>query len=51
MMIIDTHCHLDDKSFDGDLAQVIENARKNGIDGVLIPGADIKAKRLYYPWS
>lgn len=40
-MIIDTHCHLDDKSFDNDIAQVIANARKNGVGGVLIPGADI----------
>ena len=40
-MIIDTHCHLDDKSFDNDIAQVIANARENGVGGVLIPGADI----------
>ena len=40
-MIIDTHCHLDDKSFDSDLVKVIANARENGVNGVLIPGADI----------
>jgi len=40
-MIIDTHCHLDDKSFDSDLVKVIANARENGVGGVLIPGADI----------
>ena len=40
-MIIDTHCHLDDESFDNDLVKVIANARENGVDGVLIPGADI----------
>ena len=40
-MIIDTHCHLDDESFDSDLAKVIANARENGVGGVLIPGADI----------
>lgn len=41
-MIIDTHSHLDDKSFDEDLEQVLENAKNSGIGGVLIPGADIK---------
>ena len=41
MNIIDTHCHLDDRSFEADLADVIANARKNGVSGVLIPGADI----------
>ncbi len=40
-MIIDTHCHLDDESFDSDLVKVIANARENGVGGVLIPGADI----------
>lgn len=41
-MIIDTHSHLDDKSFEEDLEQVLKNAKNNGIGGVLIPGADIQ---------
>ena len=40
-MIIDTHCHLDDISFDGDLNEVLENAVRFGVGGVLIPGADV----------
>ncbi|MBR8463020.1 TatD family hydrolase [Campylobacter sp. faydin G-24] len=40
-MIIDTHCHLDDKSYDDDILQVIARARENGVLGVVIPGADI----------
>ena len=40
-MIIDTHCHLDDKRYIDDLDVVIKNAQENGVGGVLIPGADI----------
>lgn len=41
-MIIDTHCHLDDKSYDEDLDEVIKKAFENGIKNIIIPGADIK---------
>lgn len=41
MMIIDTHCHLDDNRYNDDLDDVINRARKDGIGGFLIPGADI----------
>ena len=40
-MIIDTHAHLDDERFNEDLDEVIANAKAHGVDGVLIPGADI----------
>lgn len=40
-MIIDTHCHLDDKSYDEDLDAVINRAFDNGVKGIIIPGADI----------
>jgi len=40
-MIIDTHAHLDDGRYLEDLDEVIGNAKFNGVDGVLIPGADI----------
>lgn len=40
-MIIDTHCHLDDERYDEDLDAVLENAFKNGIKKIIIPGADI----------
>ena len=39
-MIIDTHCHLDDKRYDNDLQEVIDNAQKNGVGYMIIPGAD-----------
>lgn len=40
-MIIDTHCHLDDISFDADLSAVLERAKANNIDKIIIPGANI----------
>lgn len=41
-MIIDTHCHLDDNRYNDDLDSVIKNARNSGINGFIIPGADIR---------
>ncbi len=41
-MIIDTHVHLDDKSYIDDLEDVIENAKKHGIESMIIPAADPK---------
>jgi len=41
-MIIDTHCHLDDARYFEDLDAVIKRSFENGIEGILIPGADIK---------
>ncbi len=40
-MIIDTHTHLDDKSYFDDLDDVIKRANEGGVKGFLIPGADI----------
>ncbi|MDA7848333.1 TatD family hydrolase [Sulfurospirillum sp.] len=40
-MIIDTHAHLDDERYNEDLDEVLINAKGNGVEGVLIPGADI----------
>ena len=36
--LIDTHCHLDESSFESDLDQVIENARQAGIEAMLTIG-------------
>ena len=41
-MIIDTHCHLYDDSFNDDLDFVIKRAKESGINKIIIPGADIK---------
>lgn len=39
--IIDTHSHLDHEMFYEDLDDVIQNAKAQGIEKVLIPGADL----------
>lgn len=41
-MIIDTHCHLDDVRFRDDVDTVIKNAYEKGVQGIVIPGADIE---------
>ena len=38
MLLIDTHCHLDLDDFDQDRGEVLENARKSGVAGIVIPG-------------
>jgi len=39
-MIIDTHCHLDDKRYNDDIDEVLKNAKANGVEKFIIPGAD-----------
>ncbi|MDD2292043.1 MAG: TatD family hydrolase [Aliarcobacter sp.] len=39
-MIIDTHCHLDNKQYYEDIDKVIQNAITHNVKGFLIPGAD-----------
>ena len=41
-MIIDTHCHLDDKRYNDDIDEVIARAKEQGIERFIIPGADPK---------
>jgi TatD DNase family protein len=54
-LIIDTHCHLDDERYNGDLDEVIQRAQDCGVRGILIPGADIndlpKAKDIAYRYD
>ncbi len=44
-MFIDTHCHLNFHAFDQDIDQVIKNARNNGVDSIVIPGAKIDSSQ------
>ncbi len=41
-MIIDTHCHLDDERYNDDIEQVLQSAKKEGVEKFIIPGADPK---------
>ena len=44
-MIIDTHCHLDDERYNDDIEEVIERAKKQGVERFIIPGADPQTLR------
>ena len=39
-MIIDTHCHLNDKQYFEDIDEVLERSSQNDVIATLIPGAD-----------
>lgn len=41
--LIDTHCHLNYRLFNSDLAEVLSRAKKNGVTRILIPGIDMQA--------
>ena len=41
-MLFDTHVHLNDDQFDDDLGEVIERARLNGVERVVVVGFDEK---------
>lgn len=38
-MIIDTHCHLDDDRYNDDILDVIDRAKKSGVNRFIIPAA------------
>lgn len=42
LKIIDTHCHLDNEAFKESLDNLLEHSFSNGIEKIIIPGADIK---------
>ncbi len=42
-MIVDTHCHLDDARYNDDLDEILENAKQQGVEKFIIPGADPKS--------
>jgi len=39
-MLIDTHCHLDDERYNEDIEEVLDNAKQQGVEKFIIPGAD-----------
>lgn len=43
MTLIDTHCHLYGEEFTADIEEVIERARKQGINQMYLPGIDSEA--------
>lgn len=43
--LIDTHCHLNFSSYDGDREAVLRRAREAGVDCVIIPAIDLESCR------
>jgi TatD DNase family protein len=43
MKIFDSHCHLDDRSYDNDLHEVLDRARKAGVAAMMTVGTDYKS--------
>ncbi len=40
-MLIDSHAHLNDRQFDGDLDAVLERAKKEGVEIIIVPGSNV----------
>nr|WP_319396134.1 TatD family hydrolase [uncultured Desulfobacter sp.] len=40
MILFDSHCHIDDKCYDKDLAQVLDRARREGVLATMVVGID-----------
>lgn len=40
-MLFDTHCHLNFGAFDGMVEEVVDRAKQNGVNQIVIPGTDI----------
>ena len=45
MVLVDTHCHLDDRQFDADRDAVIERAYKSGVEQIIAVGYDLVSSR------
>jgi TatD DNase family protein len=41
MILFDSHCHIDDKTYDGDLDEVIGRAEKENVMGLMIVGINL----------
>lgn len=44
-MLIDTHAHLDDDRFAGDLAEVVKRAREKTVEKIITSGTDLDSSR------
>jgi len=43
--MFDTHCHLNFKVFEKDLGQVVADAKKAGVDHIVVPGTDVESSK------
>lgn len=46
MIFTDSHCHLNLNQFNNDLDAVLDRARTNGVQRILVPGIDLETCRL-----
>ncbi|PIS09288.1 hydrolase TatD [Candidatus Beckwithbacteria bacterium CG10_big_fil_rev_8_21_14_0_10_34_10] len=44
-MLIDTHCHLNFKTFKGMVKKTIQEAKKAGINKIIVPGTDLESSQ------
>jgi TatD DNase family protein len=44
-MLVDSHAHLDDSAFGGDLGEVLRRAREGGVDRIVTIGTDLASSR------
>lgn len=44
-MLIDTHCHLNFKAYKKNVREVIESAKKIGVEKIVVPGAKLNSSR------
>ncbi len=45
MRLIDSHCHLNDPTFDGDIEEVINRAKANGVEYCIVIGYDVASSK------
>ena len=45
LILVDSHCHLQDPKFRRDLPEVIERARAAGVSTIIVPGYDMESSR------
>ena len=45
IQVFDSHCHLDDRSYDKDRQQVLERARQAGVTKIMSVGVDLQSSR------
>ena len=41
-MLLDTHCHLDMRQFDGDRPAVLQRAAAAGVAAIIVPAIDLQ---------
>lgn len=43
--LVDSHCHLDMKTYDDDLSEVVKSAKENGVENIISIGIDLPSSK------